>query len=132
MRVGAYTVSFAGLRTAQTAEKDIFAAPLEISRGGKQIATMTAQRNLHLAQQQWQSEVAIRTNPVEDLYIVMTSFDRNGSAVLRAFVNPLTWWIWAGALVMLGGMIVIIAGSQQVTAAAPAPVAAKRPAVAAR
>jgi hypothetical protein len=81
------------------------------------------QRNFHLAQRQTQSEVAIRTTPVEDLYVVLTSFDPDGAVVVRAFVNPLTWWIWAGAAVMLAGMSVLLTGG---TAPAPAPAVNRR------
>jgi cytochrome c-type biogenesis protein CcmF len=102
-----------------------------VSRGGDDIGTMRPQRNLHLAQGQWQSEVAIRTNPIEDLYVVVTGFDTDQSAVIRTFVNPLTWWIWAGAAVMLVGMLVIMSGRAPVTVTAAKRVPAKRePAVA--
>jgi cytochrome c-type biogenesis protein CcmF len=120
MSVGAYTLTYNGLRTAETPEKQIFVAPITVTRGGDEIGGATPERNLHTAQNQWQSEVAIRTNPVEDLYIVVTSFDQDGSAVIRSFVNPLTWWIWAGAVVMLGGMLVIISGTQPAAATARA------------
>ena len=129
--VASYTLTYEGLRTASTSEKDIFEATLSVSRGGDDVGTMRPQRNLHLAQGQWQSEVAIRTNPIEDLYIVVTGFDTDESAVIRTFVNPLTWWIWAGAAVMLAGMLVIMSGRAPVTVTAAKRVPAKRePAVA--
>ncbi len=129
--VASYTLTYEGLRTASTSEKDIFEATLSVSRGGDEVGTMRPQRNLHLAQGQWQSEVAIRTNPIEDLYVVVTGFDTDQSAVIRTFVNPLTWWIWAGAAVMLVGMLVIMSGRAPVTVAAAKRVPAKRePAVA--
>ena len=129
--VASYTLTYEGLRTASTSEKDIFEATLSVSRGDDDVGTMRPQRNLHLAQGQWQSEVAIRTNPIEDLYIVVTGFDTDESAVIRTFVNPLTWWIWAGAAVMLVGMLVIMSGRAPVTVTAAKRVPAKRePAVA--
>jgi cytochrome c-type biogenesis protein CcmF len=104
-----------------------------VFRGGHQIATLRPQLNFHFAQGQRQSEVAIRTTPVEDLYVVVTSLDTDGAAGLRAFVNPLTWWIWAGAAVMLLGMIVIMSGGTPVAQRArSAPRAASEPAVATR
>ena len=129
--VASYTLTYEGLRTASTSEKDIFEATLSVSRGDDDVGTMRPQRNLHLAQGQWQSEVAIRTNPIEDLYVVVTGFDTDQSAVIRTFVNPLTWWIWAGAAVMLVGMLVIMSGRAPVTVTAAKRVPAKRePAVA--
>ena len=131
LEIAAYTLTYEGIRTAATPEKEIFEANVAVSRGDDALGTMTPQRNRHLAQGQWQSEVAIRTNPVEDLYVVVTGFDTDQSAVIRSFVNPLTWWIWAGAAVMLAGMLVIMSGRHPVSVAAPKTTPARRePAVA--
>jgi cytochrome c-type biogenesis protein CcmF len=132
LEVASYTLTYEGVRTASTSEKDIFEATLGVSRGDDDLGTMRPQRNLHLAQGQWQSEVAIRTNPVEDLYVVVTGFDTDRSAVIRTFVNPLTWWIWAGAAVMLAGMLVIMSGRAPVTVTATKRVPAKREAAVAQ
>ncbi|HEX2235853.1 MAG TPA: heme lyase CcmF/NrfE family subunit, partial [Actinomycetota bacterium] len=120
MRVGDYTLTYEGLRQDETAEKQIAAARISVARGGRDLGTLWPQRNFHIAQRQPQSEVAIRTTPVEDLYLVVTSFSARGDAALRAFVNPLTWWIWAGAAVMAFGMSVIISGPTPSPARAPA------------
>jgi cytochrome c-type biogenesis protein CcmF len=114
MEIGEYTLVYKGLDRGSTPEKEINAAQVDVFRGGDQVTTLRPQLNFHFAQAQRQSEVAIRTTPVEDLYVVVTSLDRDGAAGLRAFVNPLTWWIWAGAAVMLLGMIVIISGGAPV------------------
>jgi cytochrome c-type biogenesis protein CcmF len=116
MHVGAYTLVYNGVDSRRTAEKDINAFDLSVFRGGNDIATLHPQRNFHFAQRQAQSEVAIRTTPVEDLYVVVTSLDPDGTAAVRAFVNPLTWWIWTGAAVMVVGMAVIISGDAPVAA----------------
>jgi cytochrome c-type biogenesis protein CcmF len=118
MRVGRYTLVYDGVDRARTAEKDINSFDISVLRGGEKIATLRPQRNFHFAQRQAQSEVAIRTTPVEDLYIVVSSLDPDGTAAVRAFVNPLTWWIWAGAAVMLAGMAVVITGHSAVAAPA--------------
>jgi cytochrome c-type biogenesis protein CcmF len=119
MEIGDYTLVYQGLDRGSTSEKEINAAQVDVFRGGRQITTLRPQLNFHFAQSQRQSEVAIRTTPVEDLYVVVTSLDRDGAAGLRAFVNPLTWWIWAGAAVMLLGMAVIISGGAPVTQRSP-------------
>ena len=117
MDVGAYTLTYADSRTSETEEKQINEVALLVTRGDERVGSLHPQRNFHLAQRQTQSEVAIRTTPVEDLYVVLTSFDPDGSVVVRAFVNPLTWWIWAGAAVMLSGMGVLLTGRAAVVAA---------------
>ena len=110
MKVGAYTLTYEGREQSSTPEKQINDATVAVSRGGEPVGTLHPQSNFHFAQQQPQSEVAIRTTPVEDLYVVVTQFDPDGAAAIRAFVNPLTWWIWAGAVVMAAGMSVILSG----------------------
>jgi cytochrome c-type biogenesis protein CcmF len=108
--VGEYQLAYNDLDRDVTAEKRIFKARIDVSRGGDHVETLFPQRNFHSAQRQWQSEVAIRSTPTEDLYLVITSFDPDGTASVRAFINPLTWWIWVGAAVMLTGIVVIMSG----------------------
>jgi cytochrome c-type biogenesis protein CcmF len=117
MRVGQYTLTYARLERSSTAERFINRVTVTVARGGRDIATLSPERNFHFAQRQPQSEVAIRTNPEEDLYVVVTSVDPSGAVALRAFVNPLTWWIWMGAAVMALGMGILLTGGP--TAAAP-------------
>ena len=120
MQVGGYSLTYEGLRRARTAEKQINEATVVVGRGDSAVGVLHPQSNFHLAQRQPQSEVAIRTNPVEDLYVVVTQFDADGSAAIRAFVNPLTWWIWAGAAVMALGMGVLLSGGRAEVAPAGA------------
>jgi cytochrome c-type biogenesis protein CcmF len=133
MDVSSYTLRYTDTETFETDEKQINTATIEAFRDGDHVATMKPQRNFHFAQQQPQSEVAIRTNPVEDLYVVAQSFDPEDDAVaLVAFVNPLTWWIWAGAIVMLAGMLVLLTGRAAATAPSRERSPAAQPAVVTR
>jgi cytochrome c-type biogenesis protein CcmF len=132
MRVGDYDLVYEQLDSATTDEKDVHEATIGVFRGGERIGALYPQRNLHLAQRQPQSEVAIRSTPVEDLYVVVTEFDSSGDAVIRAFVNPLTWWIWAGAAVMLTGMVVLLSGGTPRPAPALQRTSVRKPAVATR
>ena len=131
MAIGAYELHYEDLARDRTDEKDVYAANIRVERGDETVATLVPQRNLHRRQNQWQSEVAIRTTPAEDLYLVITSFDRDGAAALRAFVNPLTWWIWTGAAVMAAGMAIVISAPSTVRERATATAPVARPAAAA-
>ena len=131
MEVGSYILTYENLVQRSTSEKEIYQASIDVHRDGSYVTTLEPQRNIHLAQQQRQSEIAIRSTPVEDLYVVITAFERDGSAHVRAFVNPLTWWIWAGAAVMLLGMTVVLTGSSPQTATSKVPARRKTEAAAA-
>ncbi|MBW3595194.1 MAG: heme lyase CcmF/NrfE family subunit [Actinobacteria bacterium] len=109
-RVGDYRLVYEDLNESRNDEKQIAITSIGVFRDGERVTTMRPQRNLHFAQEQWQSEIAIRTTPIEDLYVVTTTIDPDGAASIRAFVNPLTWWIWAGAFVMAAGMAIILTG----------------------
>ena len=132
MEVGDYTLTYERLENLDSAEKETYRAWVGVERGGDSLGRIYPERNLHLAQNQWQSEVAIRTNPVEDLYVVVTALDPDGDASIRAFVNPLTWWIWMGAAVMLAGILVLFVGGTPRPAPARARARAPEPAVATR
>jgi cytochrome c-type biogenesis protein CcmF len=132
MRVGDYTLEYSALDRGETAEKTIAAAEIGVRRDGGLITTMRPQRNFHFAQRQPQSEVAIRTTPIEDLYLVVTSVDPDGAIALRAFVNPLTWWIWAGAAVMAAGIAVILSSPTPVGAVSKSRGRVREPAVVTR
>jgi cytochrome c-type biogenesis protein CcmF len=132
MNVGAYKLTYDALETAETDEKAINSVEIDVARGGTQIATLRPQLNFHFAQNQRQSEVAIRTTPAEDLYVVVSALDPDGGAAVRAFVNPLTWWIWAGAGVMLVGMTVLLTDAAPVAAPTTSRAHRPEPAVAAR
>jgi cytochrome c-type biogenesis protein CcmF len=128
--IGGYTMTYADFRQDSTPEKSIFEAEIEVTRSGEYLTTLYPQRNVHLAQGQPQSEVGIRTTPVEDLYVVVSSVDPDGTIGFRAFVNPLTWWIWAGAVVMLLGMWVVLSGDLPVAVPAAEPRRSLEPGVA--
>ena len=132
MQVGDYTLTFDGLQASRTKEKAIETVVVEVARGEDFVTTLQPQRNFHFAQQQQQSEVAIRSTPVEDLYVVVTDIGADGEVVLRAFVNPLTWWIWMGAGIMAAGMSVILSGAMPETVTRPAGARVREPAVATR
>jgi cytochrome c-type biogenesis protein CcmF len=45
----------------------------------------------------------------EDLYLILSTFERNGSsATIKAMINPMISWIWVGGLVILLGVIVAV------------------------
>jgi cytochrome c-type biogenesis protein CcmF len=53
-----------------------------------------------------QTDVAIRTNLLSDVYAVIGDPDGNDGFVLRLYYNPLVPWIWLGAAAMaLGGLV---------------------------
>ena len=55
-------------------------------------------------EQQATTGVAIRTTPLEDLYVVLNGWDSQSASFLLV-VNPLVVWLWVGGLVVLVGTV---------------------------
>jgi cytochrome c-type biogenesis protein CcmF len=81
-------------------------AVLEISRNGRKLATVRPERNLHSNVQGAVTEVALRSNLKEDLYVVLASLEPDGLAAFQVLINPLVIWLWIGGLVLIAGTLV--------------------------
>jgi len=89
-------------------------AILDIYKNGKQITTMYPEQRFYKASQQPATIVANRSTIMEDLYLVYTSKNPdNGRPIIKAHLNPLVWWIWAGAHFILIGTIVALMPNMQ-------------------
>ena len=50
--------------------------------------------------------VALRSTFRDDLYLILSEVDGSGKANVRALLNPMVNWIWAGGFVIVFGAIV--------------------------
>ena len=103
-----YDLKFAGLSELRDPEKNVVFATIEVSENGKSLGQMFPQKHFHHKNDQPATEVAIRSRLYEDLYIVLSGWDENGSVSFHVFVNPMVQLIWIGIGIMsLGGVFVI-------------------------
>lgn len=51
------------------------------------------------------TQVAIQSSPLEDVYVVLVAAEPGGAASFRIFINPLVSWIWAGAALLILGVL---------------------------
>ena len=101
-KLGGYEFTLLSVDSAPGPNFTARVASIEVSQGGTPVAIMKPSKRNFAAQNQTTSDVAIRTNLLRDLYVVLGD-ERDGEAVLRLHVNPLAPWIWLGALVMAVG-----------------------------
>ncbi|MBF6569960.1 MAG: heme lyase CcmF/NrfE family subunit [Candidatus Binataceae bacterium] len=105
--IGAYQLHYLGLDPTETAHVETIRARVEVFKNGHEVAAMAPAKLFYKAAQQPATDVAIRTTPVADLYLVLAGYDdASGSATLQVFLTPLVFWIWLGGLVMAIGTVI--------------------------
>jgi c-type cytochrome biogenesis protein CcmF len=105
--IAGYTVRFVGIEDNArgpnyTADRGLFFA----EKDGRALSVMRPERRLYDNPPEPKSTVAILTNFVSDLYVVLGESDDHGGHVVHIFHNPLVPWIFFGAVAMvLGGLV---------------------------
>jgi cytochrome c-type biogenesis protein CcmF len=89
-------------------------AILDVYKNGKKITTMYPEQRFYKASGQPATIVANRSTIMEDLYLVYTGKNPDtGHPIIKAHLNPLVWWIWAGAHLILVGTLVALVPNVQ-------------------
>jgi cytochrome c-type biogenesis protein CcmF len=102
-----YTLTYQGLDQYPTATQTVVAANLSVSNSGKPVGNMVPKK-LFKPNFDAVTEIALRSNPAQDLYVVLLGWDENGVAAFKVLVNPLVFWIWVGGVLLLGGTVVAL------------------------
>ncbi len=125
LEIGGYRLTYNGLRERQEPGVRVVEAQLAVQSGNQLLGAVTPDKRFHRNfERQPSTQVAIRTTPFEDLYVVLAGWDPDGSASFIVFVNPLVVWLWAGGVIALLGTFVAMwpaARPRAVTAPAPSP-----------
>jgi cytochrome c-type biogenesis protein CcmF len=106
--VGPFTLQYATLAHMVLPTHEAFVATMHVTRGGRFLTTLYPEKRLYFAQNQPTTEVALRTGPLEDLYIILAGFEPSRIASFKVFVNPVVLWIWVGGLVIVAGTVIAI------------------------
>jgi len=108
LEVGRYRLLFQGLRSEERPDRRVDAAQFDLFISGRPAGKLEAEKHLH-PNYQPATEVAIRSNLREDLYVILASYDlRSQTATVSALVNPLMIWMWIGGVVMVLGTLLAI------------------------
>jgi cytochrome c-type biogenesis protein CcmF len=108
MSVRGYDLTYLGAVTRAAPNRTELRARLAVSRDGKRLGIYEAGKNDYPVEQQVSNEVGIRTDwlRAEDLFLIGEQFNKDGSVVLKALVNPLVDLIWLAGVVFLFGSFV--------------------------
>jgi len=83
-------------------------ARLALFEGERPVAVMAPEKRVYWLEQQPASIPSIRSTLREDLYVVLTAIERDGSATLKVYRNPLVNWIWIGGYVFVFGTAIVM------------------------
>jgi cytochrome c-type biogenesis protein CcmF len=80
---------------------------LTVRQDGQPVGTLEPAREFHVNfELEPNSTVALRSTPLDDLYVVLSGWQPDGSASFFVFVNPMVMWLWVGGVVFLLGALV--------------------------
>ncbi|MFO8072765.1 MAG: cytochrome c-type biogenesis CcmF C-terminal domain-containing protein [Polyangia bacterium] len=104
---GDYRIHMIGLRVDDDVEREAIFADLYVRGPEHNLGVMSPARyTYHSHPGQPTSEVVIDSSAAGDLFLALGEIDAaNGRAVIRAVVNPLVPWIWAGGLLVVLGTL---------------------------
>jgi cytochrome c-type biogenesis protein CcmF len=124
MIIGSYTLENVGFTQDSNLDYNSEYARLDVYKGGKKLLQMTPEKRVYLASQQPQTMVAIHSVPGWDLYVVYEGSNPDtGLPIIKAFLNPLVSWIWAGVvLIVFGTVIALVPSLSPATASLRVPV----------
>jgi cytochrome c-type biogenesis protein CcmF len=116
MEIGNYSLKMEGLREGQTASYQYGQVVLQAYKDGKFVRTLKPERRIYKAgEQQSTTTVALYSTPKEDLYVIFSGISNDGlKCEIAAHVNPLVFWIWVGAIVMVCGTVVTMLPNREV------------------
>ncbi len=110
--IGPYTLECVGFTQDSNLNYNSEYALLDVYRDGKKQFQITPEKRVYLASQQPQTMVAIHSVPGWDLYVVYEGTNPDtGQPIIKAFLNPLVSWIWAGVVFMVFGTFVALVPS---------------------
>jgi len=117
-----YEIRYIGTTEIPWSNRTDFISSVEVYRDGNLLEIIKPNRSFYPSFNMASTRAAIRSTPVEDLFIVPSENLDNGSVGFRILINPLIWWMWvAGPVLVLGTVVALWPQRVRQTATAKAP-----------
>ena len=108
---GSFRFTLRGLEEYSEDNYQALRAHVQVDRlsDGTPVKLLSPEMRVYTRNKETTMEVAIRTGPLQDIYVVMAGLDEAGQkAALKIFINPLQIWLWIGAIVMIIGTLIVL------------------------
>ena len=110
--IGPYTLVQVGATQDSNLNYNSEYAMLDVYKDGKKQFQMTPEKRVYLVNDQPQTMVAIHSLPSWDLYVVYEGSNPSTSQpIIKAILNPLVGWIWAGVVILIFGTFIALVPS---------------------
>jgi cytochrome c-type biogenesis protein CcmF len=83
-------------------------ARLALYKHGEPLAVMTPEKRMYWLEQQPSSIPSIYSSWREDVYVILTNLEADGSATLKIYHNPLVNFGWAGGGIFVFGCLIVL------------------------
>jgi cytochrome c-type biogenesis protein CcmF len=83
-------------------------ARLALYRDDQPLAVMAPEKRMYWLEQQPASIPSVYSTLREDLYVILTAIEHDGSATFKVYRNPLVNWIWIGGAVFVLGTLAVM------------------------
>ncbi|OOF86970.1 heme lyase CcmF/NrfE family subunit [Rodentibacter ratti] len=105
-QIGHYDFKFSGVSDANGPNYIGGKAQIDITKDGKQEATLYAEKRFYTVSRMSMTEAAIDGSLTRDLYVALGEKLNDDSWALRLYYKPFIRWIWIGGIFMaLGGLL---------------------------
>ena len=117
-----YDLRYLGTTSEFKGNRTDFVSTVEVYRDGELLTVIEPQRSFYPSFNLASTRAAIRSTPVEDLFLAPSENLPDGGVGFRILVNPLIWWMWvAGPVLVLGAVVSLWPQPAPRRAAVPAP-----------
>jgi cytochrome c-type biogenesis protein CcmF len=83
-------------------------ARLALFRGDEPLAVMAPEKRMYWLEQQPASIPSVYSTLQEDIYVILTAIESDGSATFKVYRNPLVNWIWIGGAIFVFGTLLVM------------------------
>lgn len=109
-----YRITYEGLDQRTEDINDIVFANLTVFKNGKRLGVYQPEKVFYGNWEEPSSEVALISSVAEDLYIVLSTWEEDGTATFIVKVNPMMNWMWLGSiLLVIGSLFAVWNGKYQ-------------------
>jgi len=112
LNIGPYTLEDVGFSQNSNSNYSSESVLLDVYRGSKKVFQVAPEKREYLASDQPQTMAAIHSGPSGDLYVTYEGTNQDtGHPIVKALLNPLVGWIWAGLVFIILGTLVALTPS---------------------